>query len=622
MVRIAALLAIAAVGMTIGAGAAYGKATAVRISAPAKVKADGELRVRIRTRLASPFRVELQQQRRRGWRTVSRRFVARGSTAELTWRVRSPLPYLTLRAVVRSGHRTATSTANRVRIARSTQALRPGEIVAAPAPDEAGRIRYRGAVAVAPGDIVAAPSGPQTPDGFLGLVTSVSRSGGLTEVQTQPTTLLAAVPSGSIDVESSSGSSATSSASQRPVSHVIKCSKGGEIKVEGAVSVAPTVSLHAKWSLFHGVTAAQFEAGLKMNGDLTASAQAAASCKVGPVTLAQWDLPPIDVQVGPVPVVFIPVVKIVMEGDGSVSAQVSTGLHGTVSATGGLAYENGAVHPIGGVTHTFTFDAPVPTAKAHLGGEIGPTVSLLLYGVAGPEVDLRAGLSLDADTAANPWWKLTAPIDVGATLAVPALGLDTGRKSIYHKSFLLAQSSGPFGPPAAAPPAAAPAPAGIVFVGSPATGPAPATLGPYAMHQFAPDPQEFEEVQGVDGPTGRLNFSIPLLHLLAPEESGWRTWSNGYVGDVYASQLEPAVTLYPPAGTKAFYLYAEPDEFAIFDITVKTQDGTTSGVVPVFGEAGAAFFGFYSTGGATIQNVTVECPEDDFAVGEFGISSG
>jgi hypothetical protein len=129
-------------------------------------------------------------------------------------------------------------------------------------------------------------------------------------------------------------------------------------------------------------------------------------------------------------------------------------------------------------------------------------------------------------------------------------------------------------------------------------------------------------VTGVDGPTGRVGFSTELNHLYANEEPAWKTWSNDYEGDVYADEVEPSVTLSLPAGTKAFYLYAEPDVFATFDITVRTQDGTTSGAVPVYGEAGAAYFGFYATGPASIESVTVECPEDDFAVGEFGISSG
>jgi len=617
-----ALIVMAVFLVTAAVTTSLAHAATVTLSTPKMVKVDGELPARVHSGLTSPFRVALQQERGGRWHTVARRTVRKGSGTELTWRVRSPLPFLTIRAVVRSRHGTGHSARRHVRIKRRTQALRANRIVAAPQPGEAGRLRYKGTVPLRPGDIVAASSGPTTPDGFLGLVTSVSASGGNTEVQTVPTTLLAAVPSGSINVDSSSTPTARASSTPQPVSRAIKCTGGAEVKVEGSVSVAPTVSLRAKWSLFHGVTSARFEAGLKLDGDLEASAQAAASCKATPVTLARWDLPVIDVQVGPVPVVLLPVVKIVLEGNGSVSAQVSTGLHGSVTASGGLSYSHGSVSPIGKVSHTFTYDAPAPTAEAHLEGDVGPTVSLLLYGVAGPEVDLRTGLALDAETAADPWWRLTAPIKVDADLAVPVLGLHTGKKTVFHQSVPLAQASGPFAPPSTPSPAPRPAP-GIVFVGAPGTGSPPATLGPYTMQPFASDPQALEEeVTGVDGPTGTLAFSVPLVHLLVGEEPAWATWSNGYSGDVYASESEPTVTLVPPAGTRAFYLYAEPDAFEVFDVTVHTQDGTTSGSVPVFGEAGAAFFGFYTEGGATIESITVESPEDEFAVGEFGIAAG
>jgi hypothetical protein len=617
------MLALAVLALlALGGAHAAAKSPAVSLLAPPKVKANGDLNLGFRTSVKGPFAVDLQQLRSGRWHTIGSRSLRGDSAGKIAWKVRTPLPYVTLRASIRAGDRTTASARRRVRVVRDTRTLRPTKILAAPDADEVGRVRYRGSVNLEPGDIVAARTGPETPAGFLGLVTSVSQTGQVTQVATRPTTLLAAVPSGSIDVQTPTGSGASTSADRHGVSRTISCTKGGTVSVGGSVSVAPTASLQAKWSLFHGVTSARFEAGVKMDEDLTASAQAAASCKVGPVTLAQWALEPIDVQVGPIPVVFIPVIKLVLEGDGAVSAQVSTGLHGNVTATGGIAYEDGNVHPVGGVTHSMTFDAPAPSAKAHLGANIGPTVALLLYGIAGPEVDLRAGLAFDADTAANPWWKLTAPIDLGAKLSIPALGLQTDKKSVYHKSFLLAQAAGPFAPAPA--PKPAPPPGGIVYVGAPRTSAPPSTLGPYAMHPFGLDVQELGYVSGVDGPTGHVSFSTPLNHLYANEEPEWKTWSHGYEDDVYASFEEPgeAVALSLPPGTKAFYLYAEPTEFATFDFTVKTQDGTSSGAVPVYGEYGAEFFGFYANGGATIQSVTVECPEDSFAIGEFGISSG
>jgi hypothetical protein len=157
----------------------------------------------------------------------------------------------------------------------------------------------------------------------------------------------------------------------------------------------------------------------------------------------------------------------------------------------------------------------------------------------------------------------------------------------------------------------------IVFDGSPGTGAPPATLGPYTMTPFALDPQPFGPVGGVAAPSGTVTFSPSLYHLRVTQ--GWATWSHGYLGDVYWTQGALSATLTLPPNTSAFYLYAEPNPFAVFTITATAQDGTTSGPIAVNGFAGARYFGFYGTGGERIASITVSSAVD-FAVGEFGIS--
>jgi hypothetical protein len=81
------------------------------------------------------------------------------------------------------------------------------------------------------------------------------------------------------------------------------------------------------------------------------------------------------------------------------------------------------------------------------------------------------------------------------------------------------------------------------------------------------------------------------------------------------------ITITLPPGTKAFYFYAEPEQFAVFSVQATAQDGTTSGPIPVQGEAGAQYFGFYGTGAATLASITVTTADPSgFAVGEFGIN--
>jgi hypothetical protein len=158
----------------------------------------------------------------------------------------------------------------------------------------------------------------------------------------------------------------------------------------------------------------------------------------------------------------------------------------------------------------------------------------------------------------------------------------------------------------------------IAFDGSPGTAAPPATLGPYTMTPFGNDGRADGTVSGVPDPAGTIGFSPSLSHTKVGV--GWATWSHSYTGDVYYTG-GTQITITLPAGTKAFYFYAEPNQFAVFSVEATAQDGTTSGPVPVQGEAGAQYFGFYGTGAATLASITVTSADPTgFAVGEFGIN--
>ena len=161
----------------------------------------------------------------------------------------------------------------------------------------------------------------------------------------------------------------------------------------------------------------------------------------------------------------------------------------------------------------------------------------------------------------------------------------------------------------------------IVFTSAPGSSAPPKKLGPYTMTAFGADPQGIgAPVDDATGPTGPLGFSPELAH--ARVGDGWETWSNGYGGDVYTTP-DSSITLTLPPDTSAFYFYAEPEQFQVFTITATSGDGTSSGAIPVEGEDGAQYFGFYGKGTATLSSVTVATADPNgFAVGEFGIAGG
>jgi PEP-CTERM motif len=149
----------------------------------------------------------------------------------------------------------------------------------------------------------------------------------------------------------------------------------------------------------------------------------------------------------------------------------------------------------------------------------------------------------------------------------------------------------------------------------------PATLGAFTMTPFGDDTRAlFIDETTVPSPLGGdIGFSIPMTHFEIG--SGWATWSHGYAGDVYATFDFATMTLTMPANTAAFYLYAEPNDFALYDFTV-TTDTATMTVTNVDGFGGANGFGIHTTAGELITSITISTTDTSgFAIGEFGIAT-
>lgn len=169
--------------------------------------------------------------------------------------------------------------------------------------------------------------------------------------------------------------------------------------------------------------------------------------------------------------------------------------------------------------------------------------------------------------------------------------------------------------------------AGVVFDGSPGSGPAPATLGGYPMTPFPTDNRPIESlVSDVPAPGGSLTLSYAVHVLSVP--SFWATglWAGGtYSGTVYwTGSNNASVTMTLPVGVKAFSVYASPFACGTFQMQATAQDGTTSGLVPVtttcgFGaEPNASYFGFFATGADEIRSVTIALVDSSTIYQSFG----
>src|SRR4030042_432519 len=116
----------------------------------------------------------------------------------------------------------------------------------------------------------------------------------------------------------------------------------------------------------------------------------------------------------------------------------------------------------------------------------------------------------------------------------------------------------------------------------------------YEWQPALPDPTPvYTDVMDVPGFTppceGVISFSTPMSHRRI--QQGWATWSHGYMGDVHWTMGAPAVRIFLPDWTCAFAFWAEPNPFAIHNITATTPDGTsvTQAVDGFGGPGGFAF---------------------------------
>jgi hypothetical protein len=152
----------------------------------------------------------------------------------------------------------------------------------------------------------------------------------------------------------------------------------------------------------------------------------------------------------------------------------------------------------------------------------------------------------------------------------------------------------------------------------------PGMLGPYAMTPFPLDSQpQGSWTSAVVSPLGgTVDFSSPVM--VCQAETSWFDWGQGYTGSVYytggfyAGGNLAYVTLTLPAGTAAFYVYAQPLHYATWQITAMAQDGTAV-TQDVYDAAG---FWFYGTAGSVLQWITLSTAHmDGFGLGEFGIAA-
>ncbi|MGH3635372.1 MAG: hypothetical protein ACRDTS_15065, partial [Mycobacterium sp.] len=163
--------------------------------------------------------------------------------------------------------------------------------------------------------------------------------------------------------------------------------------------------------------------------------------------LAKYTFKPVEFQVGPVPVVIVPVFTLTMHGDAQGNAEVSASISQNFHAQAGLQYQDGSVSTYQSLSNSVSHTGPAITAaNADASLALTGDIEGKFYDLSGPEASVTVTLRAHADPTATPWWQLTLTIDADAALHIKVLifHLDLSQ-SFNIANFTLAQASGAAG---------------------------------------------------------------------------------------------------------------------------------------------------------------------------------
>ncbi|GAA2011707.1 hypothetical protein GCM10009839_02370 [Catenulispora yoronensis] len=341
-------------------------------------------------------------------------------------------------------------------ISAATKPLAPAQVASAivNADGTTTVVTAAGAPVLKSGDIIATGIGPATPNGLLVVVTKVAAAGqakalaaGVAttnqgqSLTTRPAPLQAAIPQGNLDLDTvlptQNPTSAVRPASAAPAGSAaasswtknMTCTANMQATLQGTLTASLAPAFHAHWSANSlGATAT---ATATVDSDVKATATAAGDCYLNPTPLApERSLTPIVIEIGPVPVVIVPRLLFTVQGDAQADGVLSSeaGMH--LQAVAGLGYEvRQPITPIGSYTQSGSYQPPTVTGNALVRSTLSSKLTLALYGIAGPVINVDTGLSFEA-WAATRDWSLYGTFAAGAELNIPALGIDISKQDV------------------------------------------------------------------------------------------------------------------------------------------------------------------------------------------------
>lgn len=197
----------------------------------------------------------------------------------------------------------------------------------------------------------------------------------------------------------------------------------GHAKAYGNVYFDMGFNFDFSVSLIDGV---QFESSLDITQQAGLGLKATGNWNGQEKQLGEMLFAPWVIQVGPVPVVFVPKATLKLKSGAGISAEVTTYAWEKLETKLGLAYDSRDDNPwdlINECNPQYDLQWPSLNADANFYLKVGPSVSLKLYGDSGPFFDVMAKSNLEASvTSKSPetnfnlnfelWLEANAGIDI------------------------------------------------------------------------------------------------------------------------------------------------------------------------------------------------------------------
>ncbi len=298
--------------------------------------------------------------------------------------------------------------------------------------------------------VVCGVHGDMLPYGLLRKVTGVDRNAGMVTVSTEQGTLTEAIEKGSLSetITLSPDQIITRTGKQRDgfSAKIIQlegdagivfafndyelydadgdaATREDRVWLDGNFSFVPTMGFDIEISGF-SLQKLTFEIGSDQQASIRVSAGREATFNEAEI-LETIELTPITFSIGPVPVVLVPRIVFRVGVNGTVTADLTTGIQSDASVRVGFGYQNGGFSPVSEFDSNADFDAPNFRDGARGSAKVwaGPRAELAAYGIAGVYGELRGFVEGTVDATADPYWTLSAGAEALAGVFVRVLDI-------------------------------------------------------------------------------------------------------------------------------------------------------------------------------------------------------